>query len=102
MRSVLLVALAACVAHAEPARPGEPQPSGARAPAPMTPEQRVKTIVDRYRAAANLPPVVLDPVLSKGCMEHANYMRLNKDTDAMAGLNAHQQRPDLPGATPEG
>lgn len=104
MRSVLLVALVACVAHAEPARPGdpraEPAPSGVRAP--VTPEQRVKTIVDRYRAAANLPPVALDPVLSKGCMEHANYMRLNKDTEAMAGLNAHQQRPDLPGATPDG
>ena len=70
--------------------------------APVTPEQRAKTIVDRYRPAANLPPVALDPVLSKGCMEHANYMRLNKDTEAMAGLNAHQQRPDLPGATPDG
>lgn len=99
MRSVLLVALVACAApkmsSAEPA-----DPSGVRGP--VTPEQRVKNIVDGYRARAGLPPVVLDPVLSRGCMEHAEYMRLNKDTDAMAGLNAHTQRPNLPGATPAG
>jgi len=29
-------------------------------------------------------------------------MRLNKDSDAMAGLNAHHQRPKLPGASAEG
>ena len=31
-------------------------------------------------------------------MEHANYMVQNRGTDAMAGLNAHTQRPSLPGA----
>jgi hypothetical protein len=35
-------------------------------------------------------------------MEHAEYMRRNRDTDAMVGLNAHQQRSNLPGATPAG
>src|SRR5512138_3033350 len=29
-------------------------------------------------------------------------MKLNRNTDAMVGLNAHQQRPDLPGASPAG
>jgi hypothetical protein len=66
------------------------------------PEHRVKRLVDRYRAAVGLPAVELDAKLSKGCMEHAEYMRLNKDTEAMAGLNAHHQRPNLPGATPDG
>ena len=67
-----------------------------------TVELRVKRLVDRYRAAVGLPAVTLDAKLSKGCMEHAEYMRLNKDTDAMAGLNAHQQRPKLRGASAAG
>jgi hypothetical protein len=35
-------------------------------------------------------------------MEHATYMLLNKDSDAMAGLNAHHQRPRLRGASAAG
>jgi hypothetical protein len=35
-------------------------------------------------------------------MEHANYMVQNRGTDAMAGLNAHTQRPNLPGASAAG
>jgi len=46
--------------------------------------------------------VTLDAKLSKGCMEHASYMRLNKDSDAIVGLNAHQQRPNLRGASADG
>jgi uncharacterized protein YkwD len=66
------------------------------------PEALALERVNHYRAAAGLAVVRIDPVLSKGCMEHANYMRLNKGTDAMVGLEAHKQRPDLPGATPAG
>jgi uncharacterized protein YkwD len=114
-----LVVLAGCAGSPDPARP-EPKPThphsepapAETSPAPAetsaapaaeeTPEIRIKRLVDRYRAAAGLPAVTLDARLSKGCMEHAEYMRLNKDTPAMAGLNAHQQRPGLPGATPDG
>ena len=64
--------------------------------------RRAVARVDRYRAAVGLPAVTLDPKLSKGCMEHAAYMKLNKDSDAMVGLNAHTQRPNLPGATKDG
>jgi hypothetical protein len=35
-------------------------------------------------------------------MEHANYMVQNQGTDAMAGLNAHTQRSNLPGASVAG
>jgi hypothetical protein len=42
-----------------------------------------------------LQPVVVDAAVSKGCMEHAEYMKLDRNTDAMAGLNAHHQRPGL-------
>ncbi len=68
----------------------------------ITPAERVLAHVNVYRAAAGLTPVRLDPKLSAGCMEHANYMKLNRGTDAMIGLNAHKQRPELPGASPAG
>jgi len=112
MRSWLLIALVACGTRVDPAGPPHAPPAAGPAPATTDPRPsgdtdepqglRVKRLVDRYRAAVGLPPVTLDPKLSKECMEHAEYMRLNKDSDAMVGLNAHNQRPDLPGATPGG
>ncbi len=121
---IALIAIGACVASADPAKPTPPKPPDpspqpdapkpdVRPDAPRPdprgepavvdgPDIRVKRLVDRYRAAAGLPGVTLDATLSKGCMEHARYMLLNKDGDAMVGLNAHHQRPDLPGATPDG
>jgi hypothetical protein len=62
----------------------------------------VKRLVDRYRSAVGLPPVVLDAKLSKDCRAHADYMRLNNDSAAIAGLNAHHERPNLPGASADG
>jgi uncharacterized protein YkwD len=73
-----------------------------RVAAAETPEEQALGHVNAYRAAAGLAAVRLDPALSKGCMQHAKYMLLNKDSDAMVGLEAHKQRPDLPGATPAG
>jgi len=106
MRCVVLMVLAACVASADPIKPADPaRPEPAKAggsTGPDAPELRVLRLVDRYRKAVGLPAVVLDAKLSKGCMEHAEYMRLNRNTDAMVGLNAHQQRSNLPGASPEG
>lgn len=66
------------------------------------PEDLALERVNQYRATAGLAAVRIDPVLSKGCMEHAQYMRKNRGTPAMAGLEAHTQRPELPGATPAG
>jgi uncharacterized protein YkwD len=107
LRSLLVVAfissVAVAAAHAAASIDPYVEPkSGLRTRANDTVELRVKRRVDRYRAAVGLPPVMLDATLSKGCMEHANYMRLNNDTDAMAGLNAHQQRPRLRGASAAG
>jgi uncharacterized protein YkwD len=96
LRISLPALLIACTAAAEPAKP-TPGPDEI-----LKPEHRVKRLVDRYRATVGLGAVELDAKLSKGCMEHAEYMRLNKDTEAMVGLNAHQQRPNLPGATADG
>jgi uncharacterized protein YkwD len=59
-------------------------------------------LVNHYRQLTGLTPVKLDPQLNAGCMEHANYMVQNQGTDAMAGLNAHTQRPNLPGASAAG
>ena len=66
------------------------------------PDQQVLRLVNQHRRTAGLALVTLDRKLSKGCMEHAEYMRLNRGTDAMEGLNAHTQRPELPGATAAG
>ena len=101
LRSLLVAALVSCVAIAAAHAAASIDPYPRRA-AKDTLELRVKRLVDRYRAAAGLSPVTLDAKLSKGCMEHANYMRLNKDSDAMAGLNAHHQRPKLRGASAAG
>jgi uncharacterized protein YkwD len=53
------------------------------------PDEQALRAVNHYRQLAGLTPVKLDPQLSAGCMEHANYMVRNRSTDAMAGLNAH-------------
>jgi hypothetical protein len=66
------------------------------------PDERALRLVNHYRQLAGLTPVKLDQQLSAGCMEHANYMVQNRGTDAMAGLNAHTQRPSLPGASAAG
>ena len=66
------------------------------------PEEQALRLLNHYRQLAGLTPVKLDPKLSAGCMEHANYMVQNQGTDAMAGLNPHTQRSDLPGATSAG
>ena len=66
------------------------------------PDEQALRLVNHYRQLAGLTPVKLDPQLSAGCMEHANYMVQNCGTDAMAGLSAHTQRPNLPGASAAG
>src|SRR6266404_187984 len=66
------------------------------------PDEQALRLVNHYRQLAGLTPVKLDRQLSAGCMEHANYMVQNRGTDAMAGLNAHTQRPNLPGASAAG
>jgi len=101
LRNLLVVALFSCVAVAATADAAV-SIGPLRRPAADTIELRVKRLVDRYRAEVGLSPVTLDAKLSKGCMEHANYMRRNKDSDAMVGLNAHQQRPNLRGASAAG
>jgi len=101
LRSLLVVALVSCVAIAATGAAAPVKPDS-RPAANGAVELRVKRLVDHYRAAAGLPAVTLDAKLSKGCMQHAEYMRLNKDSDAVAGLNAHHERPRLPGASAEG
>ena len=73
-----------------------------RAAVAAPPEAQALARVNAYRAAAGLGAVRLDPALSKGCMAHAQYMLLNQGTAAMVGLEAHTERPELPGATPAG
>ena len=88
---VLCAATVAHVAFAD--APGKPV---------ERPDQTVLRLLNSYRAAAGVGPVTLDDKLSRGCMEHANYMLQNRESDAMVGLNAHHQRADLPGASAAG
>jgi uncharacterized protein YkwD len=100
LRSLLVVTFVSCIAVAGAHAAASIDPYAPRAN--DTTELRVKRLVDRYRAQVGLAPVTLDAKLSKGCMEHARYMLLNKDSDAIAGLNAHTQRPNLRGASAAG
>lgn len=59
-------------------------------------------LVNSYRAAAGVPPVTLDATLTKGCHEHAEYLRLNWGKAELYSTRAHTQVPTLPGATPDG
>lgn len=74
-----------------------PQPKPANSP-----EQKAVAQINAYRAQAGLPPIQLDEKQSIGCMAHARYMVLNRDSEALAGLNLHTERPDIPGYTPDG
>jgi uncharacterized protein YkwD len=56
--------------------------------------------LNRFRAAANLPPVT--PAAGTAAFLHAHYLALNKGTDATAGLNVHTEQAGLPGYTSEG
>ena len=67
-----------------------------------SPDEQALRLLNHYRQVAGLTPVKLDRQLSAGCMEHANYMVQNQGTDAMAGLNPHTQRSNLPGASAAG
>ena len=62
-------------------------------------------VVDRinlHRKAAGLEPVVLDPILSKGCAAHAEYLVRNVDHPSTEGLGLHAEDAKLPGYTKEG
>jgi hypothetical protein len=58
--------------------------------------------VNAFRAAAGLPEVALDAKLSAGCARHADYLLKNAGSEAIAGLLAHQEQANLPGASREG
>lgn len=63
------------------------------------------TVVERiniHRRAAGLDAVVLDPVLSKGCLAHAEYLVKNVDHPSTQGLGLHSEDAKLPGYTKDG
>ena len=59
--------------------------------------------VNRERGRHGLPPVVLNPALSRGCTAHAEYLRANrKGRDLLPFFDQEEEVLSLPGATPEG
>jgi hypothetical protein len=63
---------------------------------------KVAERINAHRKAAGLDPVVLDPVLSKGCAAHAEYLVRNVDHPSTQGLGLHTEDVKLPGYTKEG
>ena len=56
--------------------------------------------LNRYRTAAGLTPVALNPLSAAPL--HAHYLALNKGTDLIAGLRAHTEQVGSPGYTAAG
>jgi uncharacterized protein YkwD len=74
----------------------------AEAPDPAAHAAEVLAQVNAQRRAAGLPPVTLDPALSKGCAAHAAYLVRNADHPSVKGNGVLREDPNLPGYTPEG
>jgi Cysteine-rich secretory protein family len=58
--------------------------------------------INAYRAVVNLPPVTLDPALSRSCQEHADYLLKNFDAAFTGQINVHDEDPKLPGYSDAG
>jgi uncharacterized protein YkwD len=69
-----------------------------RKPEEKTGEARINV----FRKIAGLNPVTLDPVLSKGCQAHADYLVTNSGHPSTEGLGGHDEDPKLPGFSEEG
>ncbi len=69
------------------------------------PQEAAQQIIDRvnhYRSAAGLASVELDPVASKGCQAHAEYIVRNAELLAKKPGSVTDEDPNHPGFTPEG
>jgi len=64
--------------------------------------ERALIQLNAYRRAAGLESVKLDPVLSRGCLAHAEYLVKNSRHPSTEGLGAHDENPQLPGFSEEG
>jgi uncharacterized protein YkwD len=65
-------------------------------------EKTAEARINVFRKIAGLSPVALDPVLSKGCQAHADYLVTNSGHPSLEGLGSHDEDPKLPGFTEEG
>jgi hypothetical protein len=62
-------------------------------------------VIDRinfHRKAGGLEAVEIDPVLSKGCTAHAEYLVKNVDHPSTQGLGLHSEEAALPGYSQDG
>jgi uncharacterized protein YkwD len=66
------------------------------------PEKTGGDRINVFRKLAGLGPVTLDPVLSKGCLAHAEYLVKNYGHPSTEGLGVHDEDPKLPGFNEEG
>jgi uncharacterized protein YkwD len=66
-------------------------------------ETKVLEKINAYRKTLGLNPVKgFDPLLSKGCQAHADYLVKNSNHPSTAGMGMHNEDAKLPGYTMEG
>ncbi|MFL5244569.1 MAG: CAP domain-containing protein, partial [Gemmataceae bacterium] len=66
-------------------------------------ETKMLEKINAYRKILSLTPVKgFDPVLSKGCQAHAEYLVKNSHDPSTAGLGMHNEDPKLPGYSKHG
>jgi uncharacterized protein YkwD len=59
-------------------------------------------ILNAYRKTAGVPPLRPDSALARACQLHAEYLVRNFGDPSLQGLGVHDEKPNLPGYTPEG
>jgi uncharacterized protein YkwD len=63
-------------------------------------------VLNSYRTRLSLPPIVEDPVLSRGCLEHAKYLIANYGSmmahGGSPGASLHQEAEAMRGYSPDG
>lgn len=66
------------------------------------PDGQALNKLNQYRKSAGLTPVVLDPALSRGCREHAQYLARNIEVLSARKAAVNVEDNALPGFTEEG
>lgn len=71
---------------------GPPQTVGAQEPGELA-------LINRFRAAAGVPPATMNPALEEAARNHVAYYDANSGDPSLAGMGLHQETPGLPGFT---
>ncbi len=65
-------------------------------------DQKILDRLNASRKMVGVPPVKIDPTLSRDCLAHAVYLTRNLDAVFKGQLNSHDEDPKREGYTPGG